>query len=251
MADILIDEEILNEIKTIIGFPLVQIEDTEIENDENLKQLVVYSALREYFIRFPVTYSQDYMIGNGNFTLTADVSIENIFNAVCKLNSSTGYALNPNGLYNQNNFSISKNVTIGSSNAYIGGVGDYDLTSATYMKRVEGNSITNSYKSFRYDFDRKTKNKVTGYSNTQGKVEVQWMCYSYDVNDVMYELQSTFIKYCQGLLLQNLAMIRGQMSSGQSSEFNNDFYVSKSKELLDEANDRYKGTIINPVVIKL
>ena len=250
MADIIIDTEILNEVKTIIGFPLVQIEDTEIENDDNLKQLVIYPALREYFIRFPLIKSQDYSVGNGNFTLIADSSIKNIFNATYKLNSNTGNSVNPNSLY-QNIFSISRNISVSSSNGYIGGIGDYGLTSANITRRSEANTLSNMYKSFRFDFDRTTKNRVTGYTNTQGKVEVQWMCYSYDVNDVMYELQPTFIKYCQGLLLQNLAMIRGQMSTGQSSEFNNEFFVSKSQELLTEANERYKGTIINPVILKI
>jgi hypothetical protein len=119
-------------------------------------------------------------------------------------------------------------------------------------KTTEMSSLANMNKMFRYDFDKISKNRLTGYSNIVGKIEIQWCCFSYSWDDIIYELQSTFIIYCQALLLEKIAMIRGQMrSSGQNADFNVDLFLTKATELKTQALDRYKGTMYSMPVMRV
>lgn len=248
MSNIIIEEDIKNEILSAIGYPLITIEDTELENEDNLKELVVKPSLREYFKHFPIIYSQDYRVsGGGSFDFEAPTELANIFNAVVKMNNSGITA----SLAGGNIFSKLQYIHQSASSS-IGANYDYGLKASSITKTVEAQSFNNTMKAFRYDFDRITKRNVKGYSNVTGQVEVQWMCFSNDTKQIMYERINDFIMYCQGILLIQLAMIRGQMNANQgNTSFNADMFLSNGTELRNKALENYKGVIMNPVVIRI
>ena len=248
MSNIIIDEDIVDEILSAIGSPLLTIEDTELETLDNFKKFIIKPSLRMYFKHFPIIYSQDYNISGSDFNIEAPAEVVNIFNANAKLNTSA----NSVPINSGNIFYRSQYTRTSQKSAYIGSDYDYGLSTANMYRQVENQSFVNTNQAFRYDFDRATKRHIRGYSNTGGKIEVQWMCFSNDSNMIAYERLDDFVMYCQGTLLIQLAMIRGQLNANQgNSEWNNDLFITQGNDLKNKAIEHYTNVISNPVVIRL
>jgi hypothetical protein len=242
---IIISQEKINEILSVIGYPVLSLSDIkELGSEEQFKQNIVWPSLRTFFQWFPIVENEEYQI-SGQFDI--DFPDSNTFTVVdSRLNTAGFVARDSNNPFLNN--SIYRSVT--SSTGYGGGqygtMNDYDMAQVRIYQRMERQSNIDLNKAFKVDVDLSNK-KVSGFTNVTGRLIIKWGKYSEDFSKVPLRWESDVINLCKSKLLINLAMIRGQMTANIPSNFNYQLFLDEGKRIETEVLKRFKS--ISKVVL--
>ena len=250
-TEIIIDESYIDQILTTQGFPLITLDDIEIKNPDDFKNLIIQPVMRLYFIKFPIITSKDYYLGNGNGELAfpSDLEIPNIYTAVMKLNNYS--SVSGMSILYDNPFVKQQLLSSNNVKNDIGSVFDYGFGQSMTMKRVENKAIADTFKAFRYDINLDQR-KIFYYTNIPGKAVADWMSYSYDFNVIVrrfYHLEDV-IQLCQARLLRYIGRLRSIQKSGQSVEFNYDAMINEANEIETRVLEKFNTSINNPPVVR-
>lgn len=246
---VILPEDIKNRILSVVGYPLVTFDELkELGSEEEFKDIIIKSALFQFFTWFPIINRQEYQVSS---TFEIDFPTINTFTAVDVRLNTAGFVVRDTNNPFVNN-SIYQSLPSGSGSSFGGGaygtVNDYGFREARVYERLERQTMINMNKAVRHELDF-VNNKLTGYTNITGRLVVSWGEYSEDFNKVQFRWRDDVIKLCQAKLLEHLGMIRGQSSNNLPNAFNYDLFLRRAKDLNDEVLNKFKK-FSKPVIIR-
>lgn len=239
LENLIIDDQYFSEILSIAGYPLITNDDGENDfelSNEQIKSLVIIPCLREYYKYFPLQDIREYSV-SGNYSF----------------DFPTPYTF---GVVSANLNTVGQFTTVTASNAFIrsryysktseygpgmyGTRNSYGIENATILKDVLNQSYVTKFKALRM-YPNVQGRKLTGYSNTMGKISVVWANWSEDFNDIPFEKINDVIKFCQSKLLRQLVLIRGQISSELPNEYSISLFQEMSDKLEEEVMKKWQS----------
>jgi hypothetical protein len=228
-----------HEIISELGYPVIKEEDLEFSR-EDIQELFVYPALREYFTWFPNTEEASFQVA-GKFSFP--FPDENTYGVVsARLNSSSRtLAVSGNPFINERNLTINRGHSYGTDN-------DYGFIAANVLERSEALAFNNSSRAFRFKVNDKDRT-LTGYSNVTGEAIVQWAKYSEDMNDVPFAKRNEVLKLAKAKVLQGFSMLRGQIDPDMGSNLDISIFQDKARALEEEVYEKWR-TLTKVVVIR-
>ena len=208
-----IPDEIFTQILTCMGAPFITFAhdgedpagfDLELTKSQ-IEEFIIKQAMHDYFRWFPIeTYTT--VSVSGPF----EVQFPNEYTFFAKdvrmttnlmMYGPTGNALvderfiqTTGGLYGRGMY--------GTRN-------DYGMNTANITRRLEMQSFTDKYKTFKWRV-LENQRKVAGFSNIAGTMEITWASFSDDWSYVAFSQQQDVIKLCQGRILEYFGHLRLQ-----------------------------------------
>jgi hypothetical protein len=236
LSSIIIDDVYMDEIMSIVGYPLLTFEDSDFElTKEQVITLVVTPSLREYYRWFPIKDIREYSV-SGTFEI--DFPDESTFGVTyANVNTVGQYTTSYKGNALINSRYWRKSSTYGP-NLYNTG-NDYNMINANILESALNQSMIDKGKAFRTFTDVQAR-KLKGYSTVTGKMSVIWANYDNDFSKIPFNFINDVVRLSQSKLLEQLLMIRAQANNSIPEDFNDSLFEDKSDELKTEVMERWK-----------
>lgn len=246
LLTITIPTEAFNRIMSVIGYPVLSLVDltgNSTITEDDLKTLLIWPAMQEYFRWFPVRNAVEYDIGTSyDFAFPNDNTfgvIDGRFVQSTNTGQKTGSPFVDGLLFSNSH---------GQSHGMYGTVNDYGMTAARYTEEAQRQSQINHDKSFRIRIN-KVERRAQGYSNYTGRVVVTWAEYSDNWSSVLFERESEVIDLARANVLDYFGALRNQSNAGLPTELTGDDFISTAKELREEVLDTWR-TFTKPIVLR-
>ena len=202
MALVQIDNIYLNQIKKAVGWPRI---DNLLLDDDEIKDVIVFRCLQDYFTKFPIIKEQSTNISG---EMIIDFPDEYTFGVVdCRV-VDVGMLGGVGGSF----WDMVASQAI--SNTYMtkgrtGAYGKNRYNPAGLLHQVDHQrqmikSKQNAYTTIKSRVDYPNR-KLYVYANSPGKLNIQWGKYSNDFNDVIFERKNDIIDLCTADLMLHLA----------------------------------------------
>jgi len=202
MSLVKIDNTYLNQIKKAVGYPDI---DKLLLDDDQIRDLIVYRILQDYYTKFPITFEQSASI-SGEKVL--DFPDEFVFGVLdCRV-VDVGMLGGVGGTFWDMVASqaISNTyMTNGRSGAY--GKNRYNPNGLLHQvdhQRQMLKSRQNQYTTIKSRVDYPNR-KLYVYTSSPGKLNVTWAKYSNNFEDVIFERKNDVIDLAQADLMIHLA----------------------------------------------
>lgn len=230
MKSITISQAKLNEILSPPGVPVIDITDLELSKDQVIN-LSILPALREYYIWFPLT-SKTSLNVSGEFSVDfPDEQTYGVADARVTVNRESGGVITSNPFVNERIIS-----SMGSRYRSLRGMDTFELS---ILDRSRAEATVNLLGTRQISVDEQNR-VVTGYSNVGGALTITWAKWSENFSDVPFRRLPQVIKLCQSYVLENLGMIRGQQESNINAELNYQLFLDKARDLREEVMTAFK-----------
>lgn len=232
---ITIDKKRLEEILVSIGFPIVTLDDIGL-SEAQIKDYIIYPAMREFYKWFPIKNPQTYTVGN---SFTIDFPNANTFNVV-------DVRMIP---YKSSGNTITGNIFVDQSfinfpqrGGRYGTPYNYDSEIANVYQRMEQQSYIDYGKAVKFNVDEVNK-QLKGYVNANSTISVTWAEYSDNFNTVPYNFIYDVIRLSQANLLRFLGNLRNQTSEIDISGSNvsGDNFITEADRLEELIMERWRG----------
>ena len=230
--DIIISDFWLNQIKKVLAYPSA---DNLLLNDDEIKTFCVFSAMRDYFVRFPIKTTVQVDVTQN---ITIDFPDDDTFGVLdLRVVGKSGTLAESSGnsfwgILQYQAFNGTSNSGVGKGSMYgIEGYNPSGLAQTHLMKRQEYASLQNSLNTIDYRIDIPNRNIVV-YSSAQSKVLVAWAKQSNDFSKVTFEQQQNVVKLAQANLMRHLADTASIVSDNALDiDINTDELKTKADEL--------------------
>jgi len=237
MSLVSIDTIFLNQIKKTIGWPDI---DKLLLDDDQIKDLIVYEQLQNYFTKFPITmeHSENIM---GEKIL--DFPDEFVFGVLdCRV-VDVGLLGGVGGTFWDMAASqaISNTyMTNGRSGAY--GKQRYNPSGLLHQvdhQRQMLKSRQNQYTTIKSRVDYPNR-KLYVYTSSPGKLNITWAKYSNDFNDVIFERKNDVIYLCQASLMMHLANSAAMLNDASLEvTINFEYLKDQADKIKEEVFERW------------
>ena len=239
MPAIVITDEDFSNILTPIGYPIVALEDLTDRKmtREDVESQLIFPAMREYFMFFPKTDTQEYA-ASGSFSVAfPDLETFTVLDArvVPRTVSSAGATTSPfmNEIFIRRADSFGYGAKYGTHN-------DYDFFGVQQERRAETQGMLEAYRTTRVRVN-KANRSVDGYCTITGRLNIIWGKYSLDFSDIPFNFNWDVIKLAQSNVLQFFGELRRQSAAQLPTDVSGDNFIEKAKELRDEVLLRWKS----------
>jgi len=236
---ITIPEAEYKRIISCLGYPVVKEEDLEFGRDD-IQDLFIYPAMREFFTWFPIQEEVSYPASSSFEFDFPDADTYGIVSA--RLNSrasAAGSTTNP--FVNEINYRV-----VGSSGYGTGN--DYGFRQADIMERAELVSSLSQNRAIRIRVDEVNR-KVKGSTTASGELIVVWAKHSMDFNAIPFKKQAEVVKLAKAYTLSGFAMLRDQYDADMGTEFDTSGFKDEARKLEEEVMEKWK-TLSKVVVIR-
>ena len=227
---IIISDQDFYEILSVVGYPVILLEDLELNTKEDIIKYCIIPAIREYYIYFPIIYPEIKDI-SGNFEYDFPTPCTyGVANIIFNNRINTNYpTLNP--FANERFLNIP---TINSPNNW------YDMDNARLYERMSYEAKKNMFVSIKFNVYPVTK-KVKGYTNDVGTVTINWATFSENFSDINFEDLKEVFKLCKANVLAYFILLRSQQDSRIETAFNIDEFKNKEEKYREEVIDNWKN----------
>lgn len=228
-----IENKEYKEIIMEVGYPIVSEDDLEFSR-EDIEDLMIFPAMREFFIWFPLTEFQSLQITD---SFEVDFPDDKTFGIVdARINSNiSGGSLTASPFINE--LLITQRME--SSRMY-GTRNDYGMMEARRMQKSYAQTAQNSIRARDIRVDEQNK-KVFGYSTIQGELVITWAKYSDNFNDIPYRRKQEVIDLAKANVLRAFGMLRGQLDTDTGVSFNEGDMISRADDLEQKVLDKWRG----------
>jgi len=203
---IIISDEWLNKIKTVIAYPLT---DNLILDDSQIKELCVSNALIQYFSRFPLKDFTKVTISNSASIDFPDELTYGVLDV-----RVTQRDQGSSGFWDTYRYNQLGGTTSGSRSYGIKGYNPNGLRQVAMDERMLANTLQTTYSDTRYEIHNR---KVNVNTTTNGDLSITWAKSSYNFEDVDFNKKLDVIALCQSYLLSHLADSTSIISDGNLS----------------------------------
>jgi len=235
-STIIIADSRLNQIKKVLAYPKVT---TVLLSDQDIKDLCIEPAMREYFTKFPLTTEYSVDIG---YTTEMEVPFPDIYTfgltdfrvTNTNITSATG------GFSNFLNLAAFAQTSIYNRSSY--GLKGYNPNFLAQQKLTEQQSLyamREMNKTIRYKVDIENR-KVIIFSNQAGKVYINWAKHSSNFADIRYQYIEDVIKLCQANLLHHFVeTVQMVTNTDITLTINTDVMKTRADELRAEVKEKF------------
>ena len=231
---ITIQESEYKQIISELGYPVVKEEDLEFSR-QDIQDLFIYPAMREYFTWFPKELETAQSISNRFEIPFPDEYTYGIVDS--RLNTSaSGADVTASPFMNELVF----NSRGSSGRGMYGTRNDYGMTAASFMERSERRAMNDYSKSYKISVDNSNK-RVVGYTNVMGELAITWAKFSEDFEDIPFRRKSEVIDLSKSNALKGFAMLRGQMNTDIGVEFDTGMFEDRATSLREEVLEKWKS----------
>lgn len=240
--NILVSDQFINEIKKVIGYPVVNEEFSTIVSDDDIKSLIIGPTLETFYTYFPIKQSLEISVSGGELLseIECPQTTLGLVRAQFVSQSSTiqGNLMQTGSFYGNPFFSASQVLSQGSS-AFSAGSGrfgtsfKYSFETSTYQRKFYTESIEGSNKAYRIHYNE-NNNTLEVKSSIAGIFYIELALWSNDTDLIPMRRRQNVIKYAQGLLLQHFAGILKMTEADLPSSLDADFLNEKGNTLLEE-----------------
>lgn len=236
MNNVFIDSDYINEIISILGYPLLNLDDDDFELDEDdIKSLVVVPTLREFYRWFPIPTYNEYTIA-GSFSI--DFPTDDIFNVIdARLNANAISGVQSSNPF-VNSFNYSNNYSVQGYNKF-GTPYSYGYENANILEKSLQYTKMNVDKAFKCKVNLFSR-KLEGYTNRSGILSITWAGYSWDFSSIPFERINEVIMLCQVNLLDKIISIRKQQNSDLPTDFDSSYFEKIRDEYKVEVLDKWR-----------
>lgn len=231
-----IHNKYLEEIKDLTAFPIV---DNILLSDNQIRDLCIRPAFRDYFTKFPIELPESQSI-NGTEIV---IDFPDVFTYGVTDIRIVG---NPDSADGSNFFDIYKYQIMGGAGgsgsvggAYgIKGYNPNSLLQERLSTMQANQSMKNRLTTVKYRVDPNTK-KVHAYTNTSGKLNITWAKYSNDFESIGYTKINDVLKLCKANLLEHLGMSSSMIDDGSEINVNSDILIDTAKEMREQVFEKW------------
>lgn len=239
-TDIIIDDDQYYQIMQVVGVPFIKDRELEYKKQAILK-LAVEPALKMYYTYFPITQEQvinsygtgDYMIPYPTKPYPAYKAIAWVTAAGANLKGAAINGLSPLvalgtdvSLYTRSTSGNKFAQGIRYNKPVPGFTGEGTSGgSSAYSELASAWPIANTMKNIMRR-EKLSKVKIPGkglfakgYSSVSGYLNIRWLCWSRDFNDVEFEDFSTVLELCQAHVKKSIGSIRDLLRTDSNIPF--------------------------------
>jgi len=241
-----INDQWLNQIKAIIGYPKIT---KLILTDEEIRNLCVEPALREYFKKFPKREVYEQWISRDTvYTIPfPDSYTFGVLDA--KITDRRTATVGSQSSF----WELIKFQQFGGSNITLYGVKGFNPNALrqSNITQFQGlNAYRKVYKTEFLDISLEDR-EIRVYTNNEGTIQIDWAKYTNDFADVMYQQIKNVIKLAQAYILRQASDLTSIMTdSGLEIAMNPDIMKSRADELETKVFEEWEA-IQDIVLIKL
>ena len=244
MTTIQLPDDIFNQIMTVVGYPFVTEQDLEINFDQ-IKEILLKPALREYFRWFPIETYTTLLISTDFDIPFPDQSVFSVKDM--RMSTRRGNA-NITG-----NAMVDERVVQSSSYKYGRGMygtrNTYGYETALIARRAEVQSNVDFNKAFKWRV-LENQRKVVGFTNISGTAEITWASFSDSWDNVAFSQQGDVIKLCQSKILEYFGRLRQQSSVPDAPiELNGEILIERAKDLYEEVLTKWR-MFTTPIIMR-
>jgi hypothetical protein len=229
-----IDDDNLNTILLEAGVPFITLEELEFSREEIIK-LMIKPAIEEYYKWHPILVVEQYPVPVANI----NIPIPPYVKVVQRAYINPGYPITGNHRNPITRYFDEVILAASSRGSFANPAINYrkrqpyaDIQAySTFLleKAVRQGAINvGSRKRIRVDM---VNGRLTGYSNIQGILEVEWGACSYDWNDIPFNRQSEVREFATAKVLRALASLRMQANSNLAGTIDYAEFLNRAKEL--------------------
>ena len=254
IENIQISEKSFNEIRTVLGFPVIDTEFETIMSNDDIKNYSIAPALETYFTYFPIPFPISIPV-TGSSALQQYDAPENTLGIIREQfvpQSSTigGGSLMQQGMFYGNPFYSSSQVISKGSYGLGGNFGTpfgYGKELFTYQNKFYNKSLEASNKVYYVKFDDEN-NQILFKANIPGTFYFEIATFSNDVDKIPIRKRQKFIQYAQGLLLKRFSSILALGESDLPSSLDVDYLNSEGDRLIELAEEYFREASSIPVM---
>jgi hypothetical protein len=237
-TDLTITDAVYNRILTAVGYPVVTSTDLGV-SDDNIKQLMVLPALKEYYRYFPVLEREQYEVGT---TFNIDFPDAYTFAALdARIVGRYGGVKTSNPLINE--------LLIKRAGRAWGSMdNDYGIRAAEVMETVERQTFNQRGKIIKITTDYENS-KITGFTNQVGYLSVTWAKYSNNWASVRFLREEDAIKLAQAYVKEFFGGLWEMDNASLPNELDGAELLAQAKDLKDEIYGKW-NRYTKPVVIR-
>lgn len=238
MPTLTIPPEIEDRIFAAIGYPMITEDDLEVTFDF-LKDTAVWPAMKEYFKHFPVG-DREFHTVSGNFEIPFPSAMT--FGVTdSRLHPGYGYqgtagSTNPfvAELY------IRQDPSFANMRGRYGTKNDYGMSNVIPIVEAANKARQSQAKRTRIRVDERN-NKITGWTNTSGKLEIQWAEMSDNWDDIKMVYEEDVVDLASANIMIYLGRLRGQEQSDLPIQFDAQEFIDTGKEMKEEILQRWRA----------
>jgi hypothetical protein len=232
-----IDQQDINEIKSAVGYPLVQTLDYGDQTDHFIINNIVSKVLRVYFSYFPIKTDT-----NTNISGSFEVSYPNT-----DVYRMLRYFFNYKSMnYEQFSPFTLQSMIISKSPAFEGY--EHGHLREALQRMTTEEAIADFTKAVRINDDPHNR-KVSGYTNIRGDITIEWANKSGDFNKILFNHKEDAIKLASAYFIQNLYRLREQAKVQTKVEINTAALKEDADKWETEVNAKWRSRGF-PVLVK-
>lgn len=254
IENIQVSEKTLNEIKTALGYPVIDAELEDILSEQHIKEYVLGPSLETFFTYFPIRFQISIPVTGANAVQEYDAPINTLglfkYQFVPQSSTIGGSNMMQQGMFYGNPFYSSSQVISRGSYGLGGNFGTpfgYEKELFTYQNRFYNKSIESSNKVVFIQYNDNTR-KLEYKANIPGVFSVELATYSSIVEDIPLRYRQKFLQYAKGKLLTNFANIMKLSESDLPSNIDADYLEDKGNTWIEEAETYFREASFIPMV---
>lgn len=219
----------LEEIKSALGFPLVEELDWGGDSDDYIRKYIVPRVLRTYFTYFPMKTATFAEI-SGSFEI--DYPETNVFRML------RHYFNYKNLDYATTSPFLLQTMILAKGDDKPFHVANKEFNE-TFSRLSTAESIIDYTKALRVE-DYPQDRKIKGETNLSGTLTVEWAKKSIYFNDIIYNYKDDAIKLAKAYLLQDSYRLREQAKVQSKVEINTQVFLEDASRWETEVTEKWK-----------
>ncbi len=237
--DIMIEEESLQEIYSIFGYPRVNLEDIKLFGAEDIRRFAIAPSLRTYYKYFPKEEIQTIRVSSQQVQGVVDFPETALGVSDVKFVNSQDTELYHSGGTNGGAFFTHRSIGRGGAGRYGSRYG-YGRQAIQSTVEMSLDVQSNIYKSFYWNPDF-TERTFTYRVTNSGYIEITWALWDFNFDKVRLEQYDNLIKLCQAEILLYWARILEKVTPDLPVEFDSDSLRDEGEEFKKDVLEKWQG----------
>lgn len=253
-GDFKISDDELELILGELGVPFITIDELEYTRDILVKKCVV-PAIKDYYTFFPIIKEEAFGSVGSNQEFKVEYP-KGAYAAVAFFTQGTGASLEsvgPFGFYAQAALSgVGYTGKFGNGlryNKQVPGFVGLDNNTSYLMNRAAQQGYINYHRRekilHRFVDEKTGKVYAKGFSTIGGMVNIKWLCWSNDWNDIRFIDMGDVRALATSYALRNIGMLRAQVKSDAPNNIDFSLFNTRATELRDSVMKKWEGSSTN------
>lgn len=253
-GDFKISDDELELILGELGVPFITIDELEYTRDILVKKCVV-PAIKDYYTFFPIIKEEAFGSVGSNQEFKVEYP-KGAYAAVAFFTQGTGASLEsvgPFGFYAQAALSgVGYTGKFGNGlryNKQVPGFVGLDNNTSYLMNRAAQQGYINYHRRekilHRFVDEKTGKVYAKGFSTIGGMVNIKWLCWSNDWNDIRFIDMGDVRALATSYALRNIGMLRAQVKSDAPNNIDFSLFNTRATELRDGVMKKWEGSSTN------